>query len=599
MASKLSCDKKKSRKPLTLSAKLEMIKLSEQGMSMAEIARKLGLARQTVSTVVNNKEKVLQEVKSATPVTTKVIRKRDNLIADMEKLLMVWIDDQTSHKVPLSRAIIQSKALSLFNSMKAERGEEAAEDKFSASRGWFNRFKERSQLHNIRVQGEAASADNLAAENYPLELAEIIECGGYTKQQIFNVDETALFWKKMPSRTFIAKEEKSMPGFKAAKDRLTLLLGANAAGDCKLKPMMIYHSENPRALKNYAKGSLPVYYKSNSKAWMTANLFISWFTDYFKPTVEAYCKEKKIPFNVLLVLDNAPAHPTALHGMYREINVAFIPANTTSLLQPMDQGVIAAFKSYYLRRTFIKAVNFLDSDKMPGPKQNKLKTFWKGFTILDGIKNIRDAWNEVNETTLKGVWKNLIPELMDDFEGFENPVGEVCVNVVDMARELELEVEPEDVEELLLSHDEALTDQDLLLIEEQRKKFHEEEIHPDDSPVTIKEMKTQDLEEAINHIEIAMAIFEKIDPNFERSSKVNATLSHDVTCYKEILRERKKKSMRQSSMLSYFKKISCQPSTSTASIQQPSTSTATAFNSLQHQHTPLQKLHTSLQNESN
>ncbi|KAK1327425.1 hypothetical protein QTO34_014139 [Cnephaeus nilssonii] len=277
----------------------------------------------------------------------------------------------------------------------------------------------------------------------------------------------------MPTRTYIAKKEKAASCHKASKERLSLLLGANAAGDFKLKPLVCL-AENPRAIKGIWNGLLPVIWKSNKKALVTLSVFEDWFTNHFVPEVKDYCASRGLPFKVLLVLDSAPCHPANLNDFHPNVKVVYLPPSTTSLLQPMGQGVIASFKAYYLRRTFTMAFRATEKDK-----ELTLNDFWKSYNVLAAVKNISDSWDEVKQTNLNAVWKKLCPQFVNDFHGFEDSVEVVIKNVVELSKQLDLEVEAEDVIELLASHGEELSAEDLTQLKQQ---FIEEEDTPTPEP---------------------------------------------------------------------------------------------------------------------
>ena len=136
-------------------------------------------------------------------------RKWNRLIVDMKKVLgLDGRSRQPQHYLKLKP--IQSKASPPFNFMKAE---ESWRRKAWESRGWFWRFKERSHLHSIKVQGEAVSPDEEAVASYP-DLGKIINKSGSSRQLIFTVVKIAFYWKMMPSSIFVTREEKLMHDFK-------------------------------------------------------------------------------------------------------------------------------------------------------------------------------------------------------------------------------------------------------------------------------------------------------------------------------------------------------------------------------------------------
>ncbi|KAK3882459.1 hypothetical protein Pcinc_013166 [Petrolisthes cinctipes] len=181
------------------------------------------------------------------------------------------------------------------------------------------------------------------------------------------------------------------------KERLTLLLCANASGRHRIKLFVIGKSKNPRALNGIT--SLPVIYDAQNNAWMSAALFKEWYFTHFVPSVKAHFKKIGLPEDnkCVLLLDNCSAHPPAHELVSGNIFATYLPANVTSLIQPMDQGVCQKLKELYKKSFTTRLINSTDS----------VKDLQRKFNIKNAIYFSALAWEDVKDSTLMNSWRKL------------------------------------------------------------------------------------------------------------------------------------------------------------------------------------------------
>ncbi|XP_072264045.1 tigger transposable element-derived protein 1-like isoform X2 [Pyxicephalus adspersus] len=577
-AKKVSNKPKRSRKLLTIEEKKKIISAYERGARIVDLAAKHGIGSSSIATILKKKEEI-KAASVAAGVKTLVSQfQRSSVSDEMEKLLMVWINGRQMAGDTLTQEMICSKARMIYEDLKENvAGPSSAETvkKFKGSRGWFERFKRRSGIHSVIGLGEGAkrrsgthrvirhrggaSANKNEAEKFAREFQAWTILHGYKPEQVFNCDETGLFWKQMPKRTFITKEEKRMPGYKPMKDRLTLLFCANASGDLKIKPMLVYHSETPRIFKkeNVCKPLLSVYWKSDTKAWVTRRIFTEWILEVFGPTVKKYLREKNLPEKAVLLLDNALGHPPGLEEDLEEnfnfISIKFLPANTTSSLKPIDQQVISNFRKLYTKHMFQRCFDATSFTSLT------LREFWKDhYHILHAIQVIAMAWDKVSVRTLNAAWKKLWPDcckarssdstVQDAEEAAMELAAEnadIVDEIVSLGKALHLEVNEEDVEELAEEHAKNLTTEDL----EELKKHLDQERNKEDKEYSSEEeddggnkkgrMPTGDIKKMLHCWEEFQSMATKWHPNKAEMHKLCALVEDKcLNHFKYILKKR-------------------------------------------------------------
>ena len=150
----------------------------------------------------------------------------------------------------------------------------------------------------------------------------------YQLKDIFNVDEFGLFYEALPSKSLHFRGKRCSGG-KHSKVRLTEMATSNALGE-KIPMYVIEKSANPRYFKHVR--NLPCKYQFQKKAWMAGTLFEGWLRDFDR-------KFEMQGRKIVMIVDNCPANPE-VSGL-KAIKLQFLPPNTTSCTQPMDQGVIS------------------------------------------------------------------------------------------------------------------------------------------------------------------------------------------------------------------------------------------------------------------
>ncbi|XP_063850315.1 jerky protein homolog [Scylla paramamosain] len=298
------------------------------------------------------------------------------------------------------------------------------------SDGWLHRFKVRYGIRKLDISGESKSANLPSAEEFVDRFAKIVEEHNLMSEQIYNADETGLFYRCLPRTTLASESGGDVKGFKQSKDRLTVLCCTNMAGTHKIKLCMVGKHKKPCCFKNV--NYLPVDYHNQRSAWMTAEIFLDWFKHCFVPSVKENLKKNGLPEDskVVLLLDNCRAHPPAEELVVGNIFPVYLPPNVTSVIQPMDQGVIQIFKMSYRKSFLRKLVNYEDGT---------IPEFQKQFNVKDAIFMASLAWLDVKRQTLMRCWRKLYPLMMcddEDDEEFEGFVGGMKNSEVSELREM-------------------------------------------------------------------------------------------------------------------------------------------------------------------
>ncbi|XP_075786173.1 tigger transposable element-derived protein 4 [Pelodiscus sinensis] len=356
----------RKKKSLSIEEKIDIISAVESGKKKADIAAKYGIKKNSLFSIMKNKDKVL-EASEFFRFDPKRKRLRTAFYADLEEALIKWYRIAQCMNVPVNGPMLRFKA----NDFAQKLGH----SDFQRSNGWLDRFKSRYGLifRSQPVEAVATTIDTL-----PVWYQNVLPCylNDYQPKNVFNVKETGLFYRMLPTNTFSFKGETCSVG-KLSKERITVVVSANMDGSEKLPLLVIGKNKNPHCFKDVK--SLAVNYAGNNMAWMTSEVFDQWM---HKLDEKFQAQQRQ----VVIFIDSSPAHPVVKN--LKSIELVFFPPSSSSKFIAMKQGVIRSLKVKYRHRLLKRFVDCVEGSKA------------FTLTLLDAADMLHLSWRNVTPETI-------------------------------------------------------------------------------------------------------------------------------------------------------------------------------------------------------
>ncbi|KFD62364.1 hypothetical protein M514_25487 [Trichuris suis] len=227
-----------------------------------------------------------------------------------------------------------------------------------------------------------------------------------------------------------------------------------------------------------------------------------------------------------------------------------MPLNTTALLQPMDQGIIATFKAYYLRETFAQALA-----RTTGEGAVSLLEFRRKYNVKNAIENVHRAWQEVPGTSMRSAGSSILRRRTGEQPGSSALFRAAVEQIADLGtKKLGFNVlDAANIEELLASHGEELSNNDLLNLEQETASEKEEE--KDESVLDNEEtdeLPLRGFEEMLSMVEALKQKVMDIVPNIHRSTQARRAIDDVFFTYKNTYEAKTKVNSAQPTLFKFF-----------------------------------------------